>query len=132
MRRFLWLATVAALGLAACAPAPISQTAATNSALAAISQLEQYHAKSVPTTPITGFTAVSALVTTQTAAVPDGQGNTLTVSPAPIKAWVVIITAPPQGIWGSISALAEVDSTTGVVVGTGLWAVPANRPVKGG
>src|ERR1700730_15956031 len=99
MRRFLWLATGAALWLAACAPAPISQTAATNSALAAISQLEQYHAKSVTPMPITGFTTVSSVVTTQTAAVPDGHGNTLNVSPAPIKAWVVIITAPPQGIW---------------------------------
>jgi hypothetical protein len=136
VRRFLWFAAVPAIWLAACGPGgahnPISQTEATKSALAAIAQLEQFHAKSVPTTPITGFTVVGALATTETAAVPDGRGNVLTVSPAPTKAWVVIITAPPQGIWGSISALAEVDSMTGVVVGTGLWAVPANSPVKTG
>jgi hypothetical protein len=129
-------AAVASLCLAACGPGgahnPISQTQATTSALAAIAQLEQFHAKAVPTTPITGFAVVSARVTTETASVPDGQGNMLTVSPAPSKAWVVIITAPPQGIWGSISAVAEVDSTSGVVAGTGLWAVPVNRPVKTG
>jgi hypothetical protein len=134
VRRFFWFAAIAVLWLAACGPGgahnPISQTEATTSALSAIGQLEQFHAKSVPTAPITGFTVVSARVTTDTASVPDGVGNVLTVSSAPSKAWVVVVTAPPQGIWGSISAIAEVDWTSGVVAGTGLWAVPANRPVK--
>jgi hypothetical protein len=136
VRKVLRFVAVASLCLAACGPGgahnPISQNQATTSALAAITQLEQFHAKSVPTAPITRFTVVSARVTTETASVPDGQGNVLTVSSAPSKAWVVIITAPPQGIWGSISAVAEVDSTSGVVAGSGLWAVPADRPVKTG
>jgi hypothetical protein len=59
------------------------------------------------------------------------RGDVLNVTPAPREAWIVEITAPPQGIWGTISALAEVDSSSGAVVSVGLWAVPADRPVKG-
>jgi hypothetical protein len=54
------------------------------------------------------------------------------VIPAPSEAWVVEISAPPRGIWESISALAEVDSTSGAVAGSGLWAIPANAPIKPG
>jgi hypothetical protein len=79
---------------------------------------------------VTGFTVASARKTKETAWVSDSQGDVLTVTPAPHEAWIVEVTAPPQGIWGSISALAEVDSTTGFVSAVGLWVVPANRPVK--
>ncbi len=82
------------------------------------------------TVPATGFEVVSVRKTKETVSVSDSQGDVLTITPAPSEAWIVEVTAPPQGIWGSISALAEVDYVTGVVRGVGLWAVPANRPVK--
>lgn len=126
------LAFVSVLLLAGCGSGthPVSQDAAIKSALAAVVSLEQDHARSTSTPPVTGFTVVSTRKTTETATVSDSRGDVLTVDPAPREAWIVEITAPPQGIWGSISALAEVDSTTGVVAGTGLWALPANPPVK--
>jgi hypothetical protein len=132
MRR-VGLAFVSALLLAGCGSGnhPVSQDTAIKSALAAVVTLEQAHARSVSTVPITGFTVVSALKTGQTASVSDSRGDVLTVTPAPREAWIVEITAPPQGIWGSISALAEVDTTSGAVSGMGLWAVPANQPLKG-
>jgi hypothetical protein len=81
--------------------------------------------------PVTGFTVASVRKTKETASVSDSQGHVLTITPAPGEAWIVEVTAPPQGIWGSISALAEVDYMTGVVRGVGLWVLPADRPVKG-
>jgi len=135
MRRLIGVAAVSmCMSLAACGTggSQISQSAASTKALAAIVELDRYHAQSTSTAPVAGYKVVTALLTSPTASVPDGQGHVLTVAPAPSKAWVVAITAPPQGIWGSISAIAEVDSSSGVVVGTGLWAVPANAPIKGG
>jgi hypothetical protein len=136
MRRVTCLAVMAGVWLVACGPGgahnPVSQSTANAAALAAIKQLEQYRASSSSTAIVTGFTVVTSSLTSDTAAVSDAQGDVLTVSPAPSQAWVVEITAPPQGIWGSISALAEVDSASGVVAGTGLWAIPANAPVKPG
>ena len=130
--RNVGLAFAVALLLTGCgsAPKPVSQATAVKSAMAEVVSLEREHARSVATVPATGFEVVSVRKTRQTASVSDSQGNLLTVTPAPSEAWVVEITAPPQGMWGSISALAEVDYMTGVVRGVGLWAVPANRPVK--
>jgi hypothetical protein len=134
VRRFICFTAICSLCLAACGLGgthnSISQERATTSALAAIVDLEREHAKSSSTMPVIGYAVVSARLTTETASAADGRGNVLTVTPAPSKAWIVEITAPPQGIWGSISALAEVDSTSGVVVGAGLWAIPANAPIK--
>jgi hypothetical protein len=132
MRR-VGVAFVSAVLLAGCGSGnhPVSQDSAVKSALASVVTLEREHAKSVSTRPIVGFTVVSTRKTGQTASVSDSRGDVLTVTPAPREAWIVEITAPPQGIWGSISALAEVDSTSGVVVSVGLWAVPTDRPVKG-
>ena len=59
--------------------------------------------------------------------VTDASGNVVTVNPAPVEAWVIEFTAPPQGIWASISALQEVERSNGVAVGGGLWAVPTAR-----
>ena len=109
---------------------PVSQATAVKAALADVVTLEAYRAKSVSMAPATGFTEVSARLSSQTASVADSRGNVLTVSPAPREAWVVQIDAPPQGIWGSISAVVEVDSTSGFVAGIGSWALPADRPVK--
>lgn len=111
---------------------PVSEATATKSALASVVSLEQYRAKQLSMAPVTGFTVLSTQLTTKTASVADSQGNMLMVSPAPHEAWVVQITAPPQGIWGSITAVAEVDSTSGVVAGIELRVLPADRPVKGG
>jgi hypothetical protein len=132
MRR-IGVAFVSAGLLAGCASGthPVSQDAAVKSALTAVEALEREHARSVSTLPVTGFTVVSAHKTGETASVSDSRGHVLTVTPAPREAWIVEITAPPQGIWGSISALAEVDSTSGVVSGVGLWAIPADQPLKG-
>ena len=132
MRR-VGLAFVSALLLAGCGSGnhPVSQDAAVKSALASVVTLEREHARSVSTLPITGFTVVSTRKTGDTASVSDSRGDVLNVTPAPREAWIVEITAPPQGIWGTISALAEVDSSSGAVVSVGLWAVPADQPVKG-
>jgi hypothetical protein len=134
MRRVIWLAALGCLWLAACTPGgahnPVSKSAANASALAAIQDLERFHSRQLSTPVMTGFTVVNDILTSNTASVSDARGDVLTVTPAPSQAWVVEITAPPQGIWGSISAPAEVDSTSGLVVGTGLWAIPADAPVK--
>jgi hypothetical protein len=111
---------------------PISQSTAVASALAEVVKLDQYRAQTSSTPAVTGFAVESARLTSDTASVSDLEGNVLTVSPPPKEAWVVVFTAPQQSIWQSVSAIAEVDSTTGVVAGTGLWPVPANRPTKGG
>lgn len=136
MRRMLSLAVLGGLCLAACGPAgshgSISQAAANAIGLKAIEDLGRYQAQSASTAPLTGFAVVSDTLTEQTAKVYDSLGHLLTVTPAPERAWVVEISAPRQGIWGSISALAEVDATTGAVSGSGLWATPANAPVKPG
>ncbi|HXB03572.1 MAG TPA: hypothetical protein VNY77_01745 [Candidatus Angelobacter sp.] len=110
---------------------PVSQSTAVASALAEIVKLDQYRAETSSTPVVTGFVLQSARLTSDTSSVTDSQGNVLTVNPAPGQAWVVEFSAPPQSIWTSVSALAEVDSMTGVVRGTGLWPVPANRPTKG-
>ena len=134
MRRAVCLAVLCGLWLAACGPASsdgtTSQAAANASALKAIEDLARYQAQSASTPAVTGFAVVGDTLTTSTARVYDSRGHVLTVTPAPGKAWVVEMTAPPQGMWGSISALAEVDSTSGVVAGTGLWAAPYEAPVK--
>lgn len=132
MRR-VGLAFVSAVLLASCGSGPhnpISQSTAVKAALASVQSLEREHARQVAAPPIGGFTVVDARLTTETAWVSDSQGHVLTVTPAPREAWVVEFAAPPQGIWGSISAVAEVDATSAVVAATGLWAVPANQPVK--
>jgi hypothetical protein len=134
VRRIVYLAAVSSLFFAACAPggahSTVSQEKATAAALTEILVLDRDHAKATSTMPVTGFTVASARLTTQTTSAADQLGHVLTVNPAPSKAWIVDITAPPQGIWGSISALAEVDSTSGVVAGAGLWAIPADAPIK--
>jgi hypothetical protein len=98
--------------------------------MASVVTLEQERARQVSMPPATGFTVMSVRKTKETASVSDSQGHVLTITPAPTEAWVVEITAPPQGIWDSISAIAEVDTTSGYVRGVGLWAIPANAPVK--
>jgi glucose/arabinose dehydrogenase len=134
MRRITCLAALAAIWLVACSSGgshpPVTQSAANASALRAIEDLGRYQAQSASTALITGFTVVADKLTTHTETAFDSQGHVLTVDPAPGKAWVVEITAPPQGIWGSISAVAEVDATSGVVAGSGLWAAPVDAPVK--
>jgi hypothetical protein len=111
---------------------PISQSTAVASALAEIVKLDQYRARTSSTPAVSGFALQTARLTNDTASVSDSQGDVLTVSPPPKEAWVIVFTAPEQSIWLSIDAMAEVDSTTGVVAATGLWPVPANRPTKGG
>jgi hypothetical protein len=110
---------------------PISQSTAVASALAEIVKLDRYRARTSSTPAVSGFVVQSARLTSETASVSDSQGDVLTVNPPPKEAWVVAFTAPQQSIWQSISALAEVDSMSGVVAATGLWPVPANRPTKG-
>jgi hypothetical protein len=109
---------------------PISQSAAVASALADIEQLDHERARTSSTPAVIGFVLQSARLTSDTASVSDSQGNVLTVNPPPTQAWVVEFNAPQQSIWSSVSAIAEVDSTTGGVVAAGLWPVPANRPTK--
>jgi outer membrane murein-binding lipoprotein Lpp len=127
---------VGVLLLAGCGPstphAQISKEAAIKAALAEIQSLERDHARLANQPLVTGFTVSRAYVTTQTASVTDSNGHVLTVSPAPAKAWVIEFTASAQGIWGSIFALQEVDTSTGATVGGGLWAVPINAAVKNG
>ena len=110
---------------------PISQSTAVASALADVQSLDRERAKTSSTPAVTGFALQSARLTSDTASVSDSQGDVLTVSPPPKEAWVIVFTAPEQSIWLSVHAMAEVDSTTGVVAATGLWPVPANRPTKG-
>ena len=98
--------------------------------LAAVETLARERTNMTSLPLLVGFVPTTARMTRDTSPVSDSQGDELRVSPAPREAWVVEFAAPPQGIWGSISALAVVDSATGVVAGSGLWAVPANRPVK--
>ncbi len=129
--RSVGLAFVVALLLAGCGSQnPVSQATAVNSALSSVKSLEQERARQASTPPASGFEIVSVRKTRQTASVSDSQGHVLTITPAPPEAWIVEITASPQGIWGLISALAEVDTTSGYVRGVGLWAIPANAPVK--
>jgi hypothetical protein len=130
--RTVGIAFISFLLLAGCGSgqSPVSQAAAVKSALAAVVTLEQERARQVSIPPVTGFTVMSVRKTKETAPVSDSQGNVLTITPAPSAAWIVEVMAPPQGMWGSISALAEVDYLTGVLRGVGLWAVPADRPVK--
>jgi hypothetical protein len=114
------------------AHSPISQSTAVASGLAEIVNLDHERARTSSTPAVTGFVLQSARLTGDTSSVSDSQGDVLTVNPPPKEAWVVVFTAPQQSIWSSVSAIAEVDSTTGVVAATGLWPVPANRPTKGG
>jgi hypothetical protein len=111
---------------------PISQSTAVASALAEVVSLDHERARTSSTPAVIGFAVQSAHLTSDTSSVSDGQGNVLTVNPPPKDAWVVVFTAPQQSIWSSVSAIAEVDSTTGGVAAAGLWPVPANRPTKGG
>jgi CCR4-NOT transcriptional regulation complex NOT5 subunit len=136
MRRVIGLAALTAVWVIACSPSgshnPVSKAAANAAALADIQSLARQQAEQATTPLIVGFAVMTDRLTRDTASVSDAQGHVLTVNPAPSQAWVVEITAPPQGIWGNISALAEVDSSSGAVAGTGLWAVPASAPVKPG
>ena len=109
---------------------PISESQAISLALAAVEDLDRQRSRMADSLPITGFTLVSARLTNETAAVSDSHGNVLTVTSPPRQAWVVQLNAPRQQSWGSISAVAVVDSTSGIVRGTGLWPVPADRPEK--
>jgi hypothetical protein len=110
---------------------PISQSTAVASALADVEQLDRERAKTSSTPAVNGFVLQSARLTSDTSSVSDSQGDVLTVNPPPKEAWVVEFNAPQQSIWSFVSAIAEVDSTTGVVAAAGLWPVPANRPTKG-
>jgi hypothetical protein len=111
---------------------PISQSTAVASALSEVENLEHERARTSSTPEVTGFALQGARLTSDTSSVSDPQGNVLTVSPPPKEAWVVLFTAPQQSIWLSASAIVEVDSMTGVVRGTGLWAIPLDRLTKGG
>jgi hypothetical protein len=134
--RWALVATVGIVSLAGCSPAAshaqISKEAAIKTALAEVQSLERDQARLANQPAVTGFTVSRAYVTTHTASVTDARGNVVTVKPAPVEAWVIEFTAPPQGIWATISALQEVDRSNGVAVGGGLWAVPTGAPVKGG
>lgn len=110
---------------------PISQPSAIRSALLAVQDFEKDQAGQTSTPTVRGFAVVIARLTRDTSSVSDSDGNVLIVRPAPREAWVVEFAAPAQGIWRLVSAMAEVDSTTGVVAGAGLWAVPLDQPLKG-
>jgi hypothetical protein len=133
-RRSIVLTFLAALLLVGCGSnAPqgsVSRDAAIKSGLAAVEMLSRERTNMTSLPLLVGFVATTARLTRDTSRVSDSQGDVVTISPAPHEAWVVEFAAPPQGIWGSISALEEVDSTTGVALGGGLWAVPTDRPVK--
>jgi hypothetical protein len=133
MRRAL-IALVGLILLAGCGPvgshARISQAVAIKSALADLQALERYRANQLKMAPATGFTVARAYVTRRTASITASSGNVVTVNPAPAEAWIIEFAAPPQGIWASVSALEEVDSSTGVAVGGGLWAVPLRTATK--
>ena len=126
------LACIAALLLVGCGHSntQVSRDTAIKAALAEVETLARERTNLTSLPLVVGFVPTTARLTRDTSPVSDSEGDVITISPAPREAWVVEFAAPPQGIWGSISALAVVDSATGFVSGSGLWAVPANRPVK--
>jgi hypothetical protein len=130
--RAVVLAFIAALLLVGCGQSTtqVTRDTAIKAGLAEVETLARERTKMTSLPLLIGFVPTATRMTRHTSPVSDSQGDELRVSPAPREVWVVEFAAPPQGIWGSISALAVVDSATGVVAGSGLWAVPANRPVK--
>jgi hypothetical protein len=127
-----WLAV--SLVLMSCGPvgpqSPIGQSSAISRGLAAVETLDRQRAIQTAMPKIVGFSPVVAYESSQTSSIHDSQGDHLAVEAAPHEAWIIEYSAPPQGIWGSVSALAEVDTTTGVVRAVGLWAIPYGGPTK--
>ena len=129
-------AMVGMMALTGCSPtashAQVSKEVAVRTSLAEVQSLERDQARLANQPLVTGFTVARAYRTTHTASVTDARGNVVTIGAPPAEAWVIEFTAPPQGIWASISALQEVDISSGAAVGGGLWMVPAGAPVKTG
>jgi hypothetical protein len=114
----------------ACSPpghhATISKAVAIGAALKSTLDLEKASAEP----HVWSYEATNAYMTTSAGHVTDLAGDTLNLSSPPSSAWVVELSAAPDGFWGSITAIAVVDSTAGFVSGGGLWKVPANGPTK--
>lgn len=136
MMRIAVASLAALLCLSGCASgkgqAPISEASAISAGLTAVVDLDRHRAETSSTAVIVGFRSVKSYEVTDPASVVDSQGNRLTLDQPPSNAWVEEYTAPPQARWSSISALAVIDSSTGVVRGTGLWPVPSQRAQKAG
>jgi outer membrane murein-binding lipoprotein Lpp len=130
------VAMVGVVALVGCSPAAshtqVSKEVAVRTSLAEVQSLERDQARLANQPLVTGFTVARAYRTTHTASVTDARGNVVTIGTPPAEAWVIEFTAPPQGIWSSISALQVVDISSGVAVGGGLWMVPAGAAVKSG
>lgn len=127
MRAVVVLLAVGLLSISGCSQygAPVSEASAIKSAQSTVDNL------ALASQPYAGGLVVTRSYKTNSArSVADSAGDVLTVDPAPSSAWVIEFSAPPQGIWERVTALAVVDAQTGVVSGSGLWKIPAGRPTK--
>lgn len=130
MRSLIVLLAVGVLSLGGCTPpdgsgAPVSEASAIKSAQTSVDDLGRAEQPSV-----VGLQVTRSYKTSSARSVTDSAGDVLTIDPAPSTAWVIEFSAPPQGIWQVVTALAVVDASTGVVRGSGLWKTPAGRPTK--
>lgn len=114
------------LSLSACSRTPVSENAAISSAQSAVDDLNRQS----PQPYAAGLAMNGVYKTTSAATVTDSIGDVLTTDPAPASAWVVEFSAPSDGFWQSVSAMAIVDTDTGVVQAVGLWKIPVGRPTK--
>jgi hypothetical protein len=114
------------LSLCTCSHAQVSEAAAISAAQGAVRDSNQRS----PLPIATGLEMTRVYKTDSAANVTDSAGDVLTLNPAPASAWVVEFTAPSDGFWQSVSAVAVVDADTGFVSGVGLWKIPAGRPTK--
>jgi hypothetical protein len=114
------------LSLSACSHATVSENAAISSAQKAVDDLNWQS----PQPYASGLAMTGIYKTNSTATVTDSIGDVLSTNPAPASAWVVEFSAPSDGFWQSVTAMAIVDTDTGVVQAVGLWKIPAGRPTK--
>lgn len=124
--RALLLLGLLGLSLSTCSHAQVSQEAAISSAQGAVRDSNQHS----PLPIAVGLEMTRVYKTNSAAKVTDSAGDVLTVDPAPASAWVVEFSAPADGFWQSVSAIAVVDADTGFVSAVGLWKIPAGRPTK--
>jgi hypothetical protein len=124
--RSLVIVGLLGLSLGACSHTPVSENAAISSAQEAVDDLIWQSPQ-----PYAPGLAMSGVYKTDSAAtVTDSIGDVLSTNPAPASAWVVEFSAPSDGFWQSVSAMAIVDTDTGVVQAVGLWKIPVGRPTK--
>jgi hypothetical protein len=114
------------IALCACSHTPVSESAAISAAQSSVDDLNRYS----PQPYADGLAMTGVYKTNSAATVTDSMGDVLTTNPAPASAWVVEFSAPSDGFWQSVSAMAIVDTDTGVVQAVGLWKIPVGRPEK--